>query len=40
MNSVVSAIKNTVPISQFNRGMAGKVFSEVKKSGPKVVIKK
>ena len=31
--------KNTVPISQFNRGMAGKVFSEVKKSGPKVVIK-
>lgn len=39
MNSVVSAIKNTVSISQFNRGMAGKVFGEVKKSGPKVVIK-
>ena len=39
MQSVVSAINRTVPISQFNRGLAGKIFSEVKKSGPKVVIK-
>ena len=39
MQSVVSAINRTVPISQFNRGLAGQIFSEVKKSGPKVVMK-
>lgn len=39
MPSVVSAIENTVPISQFNRGLAGKIFSEVKNHGPKVVMK-
>ena len=39
MQSVVSAINSTVPISQFNRGLAGKIFSEVRKSGPKVVMK-
>lgn len=39
MASVISAIKNTVPISLFNRGLAGKIFSEVKKHGPKVVMK-
>lgn len=39
MQSVVSAINNTVPISQFNRGLAGKIFSDVKKNGPKVVMK-
>lgn len=39
MASVVSAINNTVPISQFNRGLAGKIFDEVKKYGAKVVMK-
>ena len=39
MQSVVSAITNTVPISQFNRGLAGQVFEEVKRSGAKVVKK-
>ena len=39
MTSVVSAIRDTVPISQFNRGLAGKVFSDVKETGAKVVIK-
>lgn len=39
MQSVVSAITNTVPISQFNRGLAGQVFEEVKRSGAKVVMK-
>lgn len=39
MSSVLSAIENIVPISQFNRGLAGKIFSDVKKHGPKVVIK-
>ena len=39
MPSVVSAILNTIPISQFNRGLAGKIFDEVKTTGAKVVIK-
>ena len=39
MSSVVSAIRDTVPISQFNRGLAGKVFNDVKATGTKVVMK-
>lgn len=39
MTSVMSAIKNTVPINQFNRGLAGKIFEEVKQTGAKVVMK-
>ena len=39
MASVISAIKNTVPISLFNRGQAGKIFEEVRQSGAKVVMK-
>ncbi len=39
MSSVISAITNTVPITQFNRGLAGKIFEEVKKGGAKVVMK-
>lgn len=39
MLSVVSAVNRTVPISQFNRGLAGQIFSDVKKTGPKVVMK-
>ena len=39
MASVMSVIKNTVPISQFNRGLAGKIFEDVKQSGAKVVMK-
>ena len=39
MNSLVNAIKNTVPITQFNRGLAGKIFEDVKKQGAKVVMK-
>ena len=39
MASVMSTIKNTVPISQFNRGLAGKIFEDVKQSGAKVVMK-
>ncbi len=39
MNSVISAIQNTVPISLFNKGLAGKIFEEVKQAGAKVVIK-
>ena len=39
MASVMSEIKNTVPISQFIRGLAGKIFEDVKQSGSKVVMK-
>jgi len=39
MNSIVSAIENTISISLFNRGLAGKIFSEVKRTGAKVVMK-
>ena len=38
-DNVVSAINRTVSISQFNRGLAGKIFDEVKRSGSKVVMK-
>ncbi|MCR5220774.1 MAG: type II toxin-antitoxin system Phd/YefM family antitoxin [bacterium] len=39
MTSVVSAITKTVPILQFNRGLAGQIFSDVKSHGSKVVMK-
>ena len=39
MPSVISAIQNTVPITHFNRGLAGKIFEEVKATGAKVVMK-
>ena len=39
MASVVSAIRDTVSIALFNRGLAGKVFEEVKRTGAKVVMK-
>ena len=39
MVNIASAIRNTVPISLFNRGLAGKIFNEVKQSGAKVVMK-
>ena len=39
MINIASAIRNTVPISLFNRGLAGKIFDEVKQSGAKVVMK-
>lgn len=39
MPSVISAVTNTIPISQFNRGRAGQIFEDVKRSGAKVVMK-
>lgn len=39
MNSVLNAITSTIPISLFNRGLAGKIFEEVKQYGAKVVMK-
>ena len=39
MNSIRSAIENTISISLFNRGLAGKIFDDVKTQGAKVVMK-
>ena len=39
MNLVKGIMENVVPISSFNKGIAGKVFEEVKHSGMKVVMK-
>lgn len=39
MESIVNAITKTIPISMFNRGLAGKIFADVKTNGPKVVMK-
>lgn len=39
MANIVSAIRNTVSISLFNRGLAGKIFEEVKQCGAKVVMR-
>lgn len=39
MINVTSAIRNTISISLFNRGLAGKIFEDVKSTGTKVVMK-
>ncbi len=39
MSDMSGAIKNTISISVFNRGLAGKIFEDVKKTGTKVVMK-
>ena len=39
MPDMTNAITNTISISMFNRGLAGKVFEDVKRSGAKVVMK-
>ena len=39
MANMTSAIRDTISISLFNRGLAGKIFDDVKQSGTKVVMK-
>ncbi len=39
MVDLTSAINNTIPISLFHKGMAAQVFSDIRSSGAKVVIK-
>ena len=39
MDSIAKSLKNTLSISLFNRGQAGKIFDSVKKEGAKIVIK-
>lgn len=39
MKHISNIIQNTISISLFNRGLAGKIFDEVKRIGAKVVMK-
>ena len=39
MDAIRGDIENTVPISQFNKGLAGRIFEDVKRYGAKVVMK-
>lgn len=39
MEKLALALKNTIPISLFHKGMAGKIFKSVKESGSKIVMK-
>ncbi|MBE5919689.1 MAG: type II toxin-antitoxin system Phd/YefM family antitoxin [Pseudobutyrivibrio ruminis] len=39
MNNLAGAISNMIPITMFNRGKAGQIFEEVKKTGAKIIIK-
>lgn len=39
MDDIRSAIEKTVSISKFNKGLAGQIFEEVRRTGAKVVIK-
>lgn len=39
MDSIRGAIENTISISLFNRGLAGKIFEDVRRCGAKVVMK-
>lgn len=39
MVNITSAITNTISISLFNKGLAGKIFEEVRQAGAKVVMK-
>ncbi|MDO5714398.1 MAG: type II toxin-antitoxin system Phd/YefM family antitoxin [Tissierellia bacterium] len=39
MDFIKEITNRTVPISEFNRGLAGRIFEDVKKTGSKVVLK-
>lgn len=39
MENLTPALKNMIPISLFNKGMAGKIFKSVKEDGSKIVMK-
>ena len=39
MDYIRAAIENTVPLSSFNKGQAGRIFEEVKRHGAKIVMK-
>ena len=37
--SILDVMKSLVPISLFNKGYAGKIFSDVRRNGAKLVVK-
>lgn len=37
--NAVNLLDSIIPISLFNKGQAGKIFSDVKKTGTKIVVK-
>ena len=39
MSELTNVLKNIVSISMFNKGMAGKIFSDVKKGNTKIVMR-
>lgn len=39
MSMIRTLLGSTISISQFNRGLAGKIFDDVKKHGAKIVMK-
>ena len=39
MEDLARAINNMISISSFNKGQAGKIFEQVRKSGTKIVVK-
>ena len=39
MDAIRGAIENTVSISLFNKGLAGRIFEDVKRYGAKAVLK-
>ena len=39
IRNIANLLKSTVFISLFNKGLAGKIFDDVKKNGTKIVIK-
>ena len=39
IRNIANLLKSTVSISLFNKGLAGKIFDDVKKNGTKIVIK-
>ena len=39
MDTAMNILNNTVPISLFNKGLAGRIFNSVKETGAKVVMK-
>lgn len=39
IRNIANLLKGTVSISLFNKGLAGKIFDDVKKNGTKIVIK-
>ncbi len=38
MTAILGTTNKTVPFSAFNKGKAGEIFAEVRRSGPRIVM--